>query len=105
MDYENYDSDKDDPDEDHFQFVEWLENLTSIELRQAKGNREEQKRACCRYFKRGYKANLTTGALIDYLGVSYPAILDKAGYSDQESTELFQISDALTDEEISGANL
>ncbi len=100
MNYETYDTDKDDSDENYFRFVEWLENVTVSELSQAKGNTKEEKKACLRYFKRGYQANLTGGELIDFLGVSYPSILDRAGYSDEESSIFFEMSDALTQEEI-----
>jgi hypothetical protein len=105
MDYENFDNDNDDSDENYFAFVRWLEDLTAIDLRQAKGDIEAQKKACCRYYKRGYKANLTTAELIDFLGVSHDSILDKAGYSDEESTALFVISDALTEQDIANADL
>ena len=101
MDYEKYDKFENEAEDDYSTFVDWLENLTVEELRQAKGDVHEQKVACCRYFKRGYRANLSTGELIDFLGVSSPSILDKAGYSDEECQAFFQISDALTDEEIS----
>ena len=105
MDYENYDNDEDESDENYRLFVEWLENLTSVELRQAKGDVEQQKTACCRYFKRGLQAKLSAGELIDFLGVSTPSILDKVGYSDEEAVALFHISDALTDKEIDSTQL
>jgi hypothetical protein len=46
-------------------------------------------------------ACLTTGALIDYLAVSSPSILEVAGYTEAEGFALFMISDKLTDDEIS----
>lgn len=105
MDYEKYDKDENESEEDYFRFVEWLENVTSAELRQAKGSIKEQEKACCRYFKRGYKANLTSGELFDFLGATSPSIVDKAGYSEEEGDALLQISDALTDEQIAATEL
>lgn len=100
MDYENYDDDANDSDDDYFAFVEWLSDLTAGELRRAKGDRAQQKQALCRYYKRGNKANLAISALIDYLGVSSPSIIDMADYSDDEGDALMQISDSLTESEI-----
>ena len=79
MDYEKYDSGADESEENYFESVAWLENLTSGEQRRAKGDAAKQKDACRRYFKRGYRANLTTGEPIDFLCVNSPSIPDKAG--------------------------
>jgi hypothetical protein len=100
MDYANFDRVADQSDEDYSAFVKWLSNLTAVDLRAAKGDPEQQKRALCRYYKRGERANLTAGELIDFLGVSTPSILDQAGYDDEESEALMSISDSLTDGEI-----
>ena len=100
MDYENYDDDTNESDDDYFDFVHWLSDLTASELRQAKGIPEQQKQAICRYWKRGYKANLVPGALIDYLGVSSPSIFDMAGYTEEEGDDAMQISDSLTDDDL-----
>ncbi len=100
MDYESYDNDTDPSDEDYFAFVEWLSNRTASELRQALGDREVQQQALCRYYKRGERANLTTGEMIDFLGVSTPSIRDRAGYNEEQGDLLMQISDALTEDDI-----
>lgn len=105
MDYDKFDNDSDASDADYFAFVEWLSEHAATELRQAKGETERQKQALCRYYKRGLRANLTTSELIDFLGVSSPSILDRAGYYEAEGDALMAISDGLTDEDIERAAL
>jgi Holliday junction DNA helicase RuvB len=101
MDYETYDNDTNESDDDYFDFVDWLSNLTAAELREAKGNPEKQKLALCHYWQRGLQANLTV-ELIDYLCVSSPSILDMAGYSEEEGDAVIQISDSLTEVDRTG---
>ena len=100
MDYDSYDNDTNESDEDYFAFVEWLSDLATAELRQAKGDSERQKQALCRYYKRSEKANLTAGELIDFLGVSSPSILERAGYNEEEADAVMAISDSLTDDDL-----
>lgn len=92
-------------EEDYSAFVEWLSALTAAELQQAAGDLAMQKQILCRYYKRGERANLTPGELIDFLSVSAPSIMDWAGYSEAEQDALMQISDNLTDAEIASASL
>ena len=93
MDCETFDNDANPSDEDYFAFVAWLSNLAASELREAKGDQDKQKEALLRYYRRGEKANLTASELVDFLAVSTPSILDKAGYTEQESDVLMKISD------------
>ena len=72
MDYNKFDNDGETSDEEYFAFVKWLSAQTADELRQCKSEPEKQKRALCRYYKRGERANLTAGELIDFLGVDTP---------------------------------
>lgn len=104
--------DKDDPqyakdeekaDEDYFAFCEWLEAVTADELKSVKGDDMALRRTLCRYYQRGYRAHLTPDELIDFLGVSNPAILDMAGYNEDEIEAAMLISDSITDEEIMSA--
>ncbi len=104
MKLETFDNDAYSSDDDYFAFVEWLSELTATELRQAKGNPEQQKQALCRYYKRGEQANLTPSELIDFLGVSAHSILERAGYDEAEGDAVMEISDALGDEEICQAS-
>lgn len=55
---------------------------------------------CCQYFKQGKKYGITTGELVDFLGISSPSILDEAQYSDSEAQEVMNIISLITDEEI-----
>ena len=106
MDYEKFDND--DPetsDDDYSEYVEWLSERTAEQLHQAKGDAVKERLALCRYYKRGEKANLTMGELIDFLAVSSPSIFDMAGYTDEESDPVMLISDGLTDDEINKVEL
>lgn len=98
-----YANDEEQADEDYFAFVEWLELITADELKAVKGNAVDLRQALCRYYHRGYRANLTPDELIDFLGVSNPAILDMAGYNEEEVESTMEISDSITDEEILSA--
>ena len=100
VDYENYDNDTNEDDDDYFDFIEWLSDLTAAELRAVKSDPAQQRLALCRYYKRGERANIDPGPLIDYLGVSSPSIFDMAGYSDEEGDAAMQISDGPSQEEI-----
>ena len=106
MNIEDFDNDADDSsDEDYSAFVQWLSQVTAEELREAKGNPDQQRQALCRYYKRGDKANLTPSELIDFLGVSRPSILDRAGYDEEDGDAIMHISDSLTYDEILMATL
>jgi|SRR5579871_2473219 len=96
----DFDNDTNPSDADYFAFVEWLSNLTASELRESKGDPERQKQALCRYYKRGERANLTAGELIDFLGVSTPSILDMAGYTEEEGDAVMEISDTITEDDL-----
>ena len=101
MDYEKFDNDADSStDAEYFAFVEWLRTRTAAELDAAGTDVEMQKKALCRYYWRGYRSNLTPGELIDFLGVSSPSILDRAGYSEAESGAVMKLSDCLTQDDI-----
>lgn len=101
MDFNKFDNDAEESDDNYFAYVAWLSELTAEDLRRVKGSPEQQKQALCRYYKRGGMARLTTGALIDYLGVSSPSISEMASYTEEEGFALFVIPDKLTDDEIS----
>ena len=99
-DFENYDDDTNLSDDTYFEYIHRLSKLTESELREAKGNADLEKQALIRYWQRGFRAKLNARALLDYLILSYPSILEMAGYDEVEGEALIQISDALTDEEI-----
>ena len=105
MDYDRFDNDSDTSEADYRAFVEWLSEGAVTEFRQARGDAERQKQVLCRYYKRGLRANLTTGELVDFLGVSSRSILDRAGYDEDESDAVMVLSADLTDEEIERVTL
>jgi hypothetical protein len=92
-------------DDDYFALVAALSKQAAEEFRQALGDPAQQKLALCRYYKRGEQAGLTTGELIDFLGVSADCVLDKAGYDDEAGITVMDISANLTDEDIHRAIL
>jgi hypothetical protein len=52
-----------------------------------------QIRVCCNYFETGEQEGISHGELIDFLGISSPSVLDRAGYS---NTETLQVMKALS---------
>ena len=102
---DGFNDEEDISNEEYHALVAGLSEQAAEELRQAKHSLEAQKSALCRYYKRGERVNLSTGELIDFLGVSTPSIIDKAGYNEEEGDALMQISDALRDEEVSSVDL
>ena len=44
-----------------------------------------QLRVCCDYFQRGEHEGISHGELIDFLGVSSPSVLDRAGYTNEQA--------------------
>jgi hypothetical protein len=80
--------------------LEGLLQQTAAELRIAIGDANEQRQACGRFFRRGRIAGISTGALVDYLGVSSPSILDMAGYPDDAAQEVMVLIGDISDREI-----
>jgi len=61
---------------------------------------EQRRGALCRYLKRGRTAGFSTGALVDFLGVSSPSVLKRAGYSEDLEVLTMEELGTLSDEEI-----
>ncbi len=80
--------------------VEALAARCIAELQRAHGDRVLETKCCVRYLKRGVALGFTTGELVDFLGVSTPSILDRAGFSDDEGQRVMDELSLLTDEEI-----
>jgi hypothetical protein len=87
-------------DEDYFAFVDWLSETTAAKFRTVKGEYAQEKQILCWYYRRGECANLTVSELIDFLAVNASSILERAGYNEEETMALMEISDKLTEEEI-----
>lgn len=56
-----------------------------------------------KFFNRWTAAGFSTGELVDYLGVSSPSILERAGFTDDEATVAMDVVATLTDDEIATA--
>lgn len=82
--------------------VEALVTISASELRAAKGDRELERTALCRYFKRG--TGYPMEFLVDILGVSSD-VLDLAGYDDEEAQRVMDSIGAITDDEIATVSL
>jgi hypothetical protein len=59
--------------------------------------------ALAKFFSRGTAQGFTTGELVDFLGVSSPSILERAGFTDDEASVAMDVVAALTDDEITTA--
>ena len=92
-------------DEGYVALVRRLSDEAVEELRAARNDREAQRLALCRYYKRGLAANLTTEELVDFLAISTPSILDQAGYNDAEAEAVMTLSDSLTEDEVDSAEI
>jgi hypothetical protein len=61
---------------------------------------DEQRRACCRYFRRGSLVGLSQTELIDSLALAAPSILDDAGYPPEAAERVMEMIGGISDEEI-----
>jgi len=61
---------------------------------------EEQRRACCRYFRRGAMVGLSQSELIDALALSSPSVLETAGYPPEAAERVMEMIGGISDEEI-----
>ena len=68
----------------------------SDELRSCRDDVLAQLNACCRYFESGEHEGISHGELIDFLGVSSPSVLDRAGYSDKEALRVMELLRLIT---------
>ena len=96
--------------QEHFHYVDGveaaLEHVLDVgvsELSQGRFDPAELRRALARFFKRGLDAGVSTGELVDLLGVSSPSVLDRAGFTDVESGRAMDVVSQLTDEEIAAS--
>ena len=66
------------------------------DLRSCRDDVLAQLRACCNYFEFGEREGIGHGELIDFLGVSSPSVLDRAGYSDEEALRVMELLRLIT---------
>lgn len=70
------------------------------EFRACAESSEEQRRACCRYFRRGALVGLTQSELIDSLALCAPSVLETAGYPPETAERIMEMIGGISDEEI-----
>jgi hypothetical protein len=73
--------------EEFDRFVDWLFSHTLHELQAARGNMVTTKAAWTSYFRRGLKADLLIGELMEHL----PELFRRTGYSDEEGPRILQM--------------
>lgn len=61
---------------------------------------EDQRRACCRYFRRGAMVGLSQTELIDSLVLAAPSVLEAAGYPPEAAERVMEMIGGISDEEI-----
>jgi hypothetical protein len=96
MDYENIADLNDLTPEQYDEFVDWLKERTSKDLRAAKGNADQIRAAIERYLKRCAHSQITRGEYTDFFRVDDPSILDLAGYSDAEAAQATTLFDEVS---------
>ena len=84
----------------YLDLIELLRATAVNEFAAATGEEELQRRAILRYLKKGCAAGISTGELLDFLSISSPSILDRAGYSDSESEAIIRLVGEVSDEEV-----
>lgn len=91
--------------EDYERAVTEFMLLAADDFRLSGATEQEQRAAICRYFRRGADADFSHPELIDFLGVSTPSVLDKAGYSDAAAQRVMDMLADITDEQIQSATV
>lgn len=78
---------------DYAERIERICREAATQFHSSRGDLLAQVRACCHYFESGEREGISHGELIDFLGISSPSVLDRAGYSNAEA---LQVMEALT---------
>ena len=86
----------DDFPSDYADRIERVCARASDELRSCRDDVLAQLKACCRYFESGEHEGISHGELIDFLGISSPSVLDRAGYSDKEALRVMELLRLIT---------
>jgi hypothetical protein len=86
--------------EEYERVVDEVSKQAAADFRHAAQSEQEQRLACCRYFKRGEIADLSRPELVDFLGVSTPSILEMAGYSDEDAQRIMDMIADISEDEI-----
>jgi hypothetical protein len=86
--------------EDREQIVGNFKEESAAEFRACIEDLDAQRRACCRYFRRGDMVGLSQSELLDALGLTMPSILDLAGYPPEDTERVMDMVGEISDEEI-----
>src|SRR5258707_10240700 len=76
--------------------IDWVCQHCADGLSAAPGDLLAQLRVVCHYFQEGQEEGISYEELIDFLGVSTPSVLDKAGYSDSEALDVMKALPLIT---------
>jgi hypothetical protein len=75
---------------DYLERIDRVCSAAAAEFRSCRDDLLAQVRVCCRYFESGAREGISHGELIDFLGISSPSVLDRAGYSDFEAQRVME---------------
>jgi hypothetical protein len=81
---------------DYAERIKRVCNEAATEFRSCRDNLLAQARVCCHYLESGEREGISHGELIDYLGISSPSVLDRAGYSDPEAQRVMDLLALIT---------
>jgi hypothetical protein len=81
---------------DYAERIERVCGRAADELHSCRDDVLAQLRACCRYFESGERQGISHGELVDFLGVSSPSVLDRAGYPDDEALRVMELLRLIT---------
>jgi hypothetical protein len=88
------------PLENHSELLKNFSIEAASEFRTCSDSLEEQRRACCRYFRRGTLVGLSQSELIDSLALCAPSVLETAGYPPDSAERVMEMIGGISDEEI-----
>src|SRR5881394_4093245 len=89
---------------DYAERIERVCSEAATQLRSCRDDLLAQVRVCCHYFESGEREGISHGELIDFLGISSPSVLDRAGYSDSEAQRVMESLALITYDDQGRAN-
>ena len=75
---------------DYDERIERVCREAAAEFRSCRDDLLAQIKICCHYFESGEREGISHGELIDFLGISSPSVLDRAGYSAAEAQRVME---------------
>jgi hypothetical protein len=88
------------PIEDRAELLKNFALETAGDFRTCAESLDDQRRACCRYFKRGAMVGLSQPELIDSLVLCAPSVLESAGYPPEAAERVMEMIGGISDDEI-----